>query len=462
MGRESLGAFADSISSNSSLGSYTKRQSTGGLEQPKRRGYVRPQGTNFAKSAQSRESVLSLGSIAHLQYYFARTGLLDGKGGRLPARKSTDKRTLDLTALDTSFLSPKVAGSDVDSSYASMGNSPELSAQSLGGMMMESPIQDEGEYFSGEDDEYHPHMLPPTVSTYNHREKPIEHPPTLEELKADLHKALDDAVKALDEASQPSSNETPNGNNQGWYELQGMHILDIMTLGIRAAKMYYTAHDQPARLDAIKSERKIRAELLSVMDVLKRMATRNFSGGMRNDERETMEKWVEGVYDMLRKEADIEEAERQQRASWTWLEAPLWVGRELEREYAFTKSLDPDPNSLPPFSTASNTPDSHLPTPLLAELRTGLRLVKLHNAIVKKSKRPYGAISTFHTDFGKPYRCAENLRFWIKAAELRWEVVLKVDVMGVVNGSDATAWRAFEDALWKWCARVREEISGEL
>ena len=31
-----------------------------------------------------------MGSIAHLQYYFARTGLLDGKGGQL-AKESKDK-----------------------------------------------------------------------------------------------------------------------------------------------------------------------------------------------------------------------------------------------------------------------------------------------------------------------------------------------------------------------------------
>ena len=49
----------------------------------RQRGYVRPQGVSFAPSAGNRDSVLSLGSIAHLQYYFARTGLLDGKGAQL-------------------------------------------------------------------------------------------------------------------------------------------------------------------------------------------------------------------------------------------------------------------------------------------------------------------------------------------------------------------------------------------
>ena len=47
----------------------------------KRRGFSRPEGTEFANSARSRDSVMALGSIQHLQYFFARTGLLDGKGG---------------------------------------------------------------------------------------------------------------------------------------------------------------------------------------------------------------------------------------------------------------------------------------------------------------------------------------------------------------------------------------------
>lgn len=437
---------------------------------------MRPQGTNFAASAKSRESVLSLGSIVHLQYYFARTGLLDGKGGRLLKKSDGNRGTLDLSALDTSFLAPKVVGSDVDSSYASMGNSPELLA--TGGILVESPTQEEeDDYFSGDDDE-HPHMLPPTVSTYNHREKPIPRPPTLQELKDDLRKALADAEKVLEDVknhqtsppispSRTQSSDEPSSpisstNNQGWFELQGMHILDIITLAIRAAKMYYTAHDQPARLSAIKSERKIRAELLSVMDVLKRMASRNFAGGMRTEEREIMESWVESIYDMLKQEETMEDAERKQRASWTWLE-DSWQGREVDREYAFMKSMDPDSASLPAFQSVDQiTSGEDLPTEFLQDLRTGLRLVKLHNAIVRKSKRPFGAIDRWHTDFGKPYRCAENLRYWIKAAELRWDVVLEVDVMGVVNGTDRAALKGFEDAIWKWCSKVREEITGEM
>ncbi|KAI9743115.1 MAG: hypothetical protein M1818_003410 [Claussenomyces sp. TS43310] len=475
MTRVSLG----SATSRQSSASYTSRQSPGASERPKRRGYVRPQGTNFAASAQSRESVMNLGSIAHLQYYFARTGLLEGRGGRL-AKKKEILGEVELASLDNSLLSPIIP--DRNLSYASSRSSPEVAA--TGGVIVESPIAEDryDDFYSS--DEEHPEMLPPTVSTYNHRPKYIPPPPTLAELKSDLQSALAEASKALFEASadqqtgtgsstrkseanlEPGTPVSPSpSQNQGWYEVQGMHILDILTLAIRAAKMYYTAHDHPTRLSTIKSERKIRAELLNVMEVLKRMATRNFVHGLKTEERETMEGWVEGVWDMLRQEEAMERVEREERLGWTWLDESRWTDAPspIAREEAFLHSMNPDPTPIPPYTPTDLTGDGPLAvSPFLLDLRNGLRLVRLHNAAVTRSKRPFGAIATFHTDTRKPYRSAENLRYWIKAAELRWEVVLKVDVMGVVTGEDAQAWKAFEEAVWKWCKTVREEISAEL
>jgi hypothetical protein len=57
MGRESMGSTTSSAGtsvSRSSSASYTQRQSLGGSERPKRRGYVKPQGTYFSESAKSR------------------------------------------------------------------------------------------------------------------------------------------------------------------------------------------------------------------------------------------------------------------------------------------------------------------------------------------------------------------------------------------------------------------------
>lgn len=416
---------------------------------------------------------MNLGSIAHLQYYFARTGLLDGKGGQLARKKQLQRATLDLSSLDTSLMTPRIVSSDAESSYASTGSSPDLSAHGfITGPIVESPIEEmDDDFFEDSFTESESGMLPPTVSTYHHREKPIPKPPSIIELKAELEHELHEAAKALEEvrarkggdyeesSNAPQYPNMPDENTQGWYELQGMHILDVVTLAIRAAKIYYTAHELPHRLDAIKSEKQVRADLLLVMEVLKQMATRNFKDGMRNEEIKTMEIWVESVFGILKREKEIDDAERKERDSWTWLKGD-WAGREMERERAFLMSMDPSAEPLPEWTPISET--AAVPTPFLKSLQTGLRLIKLHNAAVKKSRRRYGAIPTFHTDTQKPYRCADNLRYWVKAAELRFEVMLAVDALGIVYNTGPKVWRDFEAAILKWCRHVREEITKEL
>jgi hypothetical protein len=461
----------------------------------------------------------------HLQYYFARTGLLDGKGGQLARKRQKQAGALDMSALDSVAFSGRPSGSDADSSYASMGGSPDLTISTAnigGGLLVDSPLDDprDEEYYSDEYDEADPHMLPPTASTYIHREKPLPKPPSITELKADLKSALDEAAKALSDArsspsspapgsparfpSSPATSPQAKGPTVGWHEIQGMHILDVMTLAIRAAKVYYTAHEQPERLDAIKTEKQLRAELLGVMDVLKRMVTRGFVGGLRAEEATLMDGWILSLRHMLAAEEAMEAAEMAERESWTWLGDEGWEGRELEREHAFLETLlaggsgvtngglpPPSPNTqtsfdqqqqvlhqtqpapasptaptisdpLPPWTPLDRGSSSPQPTPFLLALQTGTRLVHLHNCAVRRSRRRFGAIPSWHTDTQKPYRAADNLRYWAKAAELRWEVHLKLDALAVVYGEEPQAWVDFEDAVRTWCQRVRKEITSEV
>lgn len=409
---------------------------------------------------------MSLGSIAHLQHYFARTGLLDGKGAQL-SRKRNPRATLDFSQLDVpSLLTPKGPGSDVDSSYASMSASPDFGANHAN--LVESPVDEHDGFYYDEYEESDQNILPPTTSTYKHREKIVPKPPTIAELKTDLTGALNSAVAVLKESkaakvpnvihSPPTPDRSP-APGQGWFEIQGMQILDVMTLAIRAAKVYYTSHEYPERLDTIKAEKEIRTELLAVMEILKHMATRDFAGGMRDDEHDIMRSWIESIRIMLKKEDELEEADRAERAGWSWLKGD-WTGREIEREIAFLKSMDPEAERLPAYTPIASA--SEAPTDFLESMQNGVRLVKFHNAAVRKSRRRFGAIGTFHTDTQKPYRCAENLRYWSKAAELRWEVNLVVDVLGVVYNNNTQVWVDFEEAIWKWCRSVREEIATEL
>ena len=75
-----------------------------------------------------------------------------------------------------------------------------------------------------------------------------------------------------------------------------------------------------------------------------------------------------------------------------------------------------------------------------------------------RSKRKFGEIKSWHTDVAKPYRQAENLKYWAKAAELRFDVRLALPVQEVVHGE---AWQAFDEAVLKWSRKVREELLEE-
>ncbi|KAI9832839.1 MAG: hypothetical protein M1826_001005 [Phylliscum demangeonii] len=477
----------------------------------RRRGYARPQGTCFADSARNRESVMSLGSIAHVQHYFARTGLLDGKGGQmLIGRPRKLGRMSDVVssgpaspALAPSSPSPSPslsrATSDLESPYSSL-RAPLAVA-------MPAPRRAFSEGFLGQasadggfddavDEVKDAGMLPPTVSTYRERPKTVARPATLDELRNELRKTLQEARRILDgaapvpepepepngsrhgppdalahldsseAASTVTSSESPSDPSQGWHQLQGLNILDTMTLAIRAAKMYYTAHEQPARLAEIRSERRLRQDLLGVLDVLKRMATRHFAGGLRAGEASVMQSWIDSVEDLLRQEEAIEASERHERHAWGWMAAD-WTGSARDRSWQLLRSfdvglgLDPDPLPawLDPSDTDPDPPDAERPTALLAALQSGLRLVRIHNEAVRKSRRPFGQITSFHTDTQKPYRQAENLRYWIKAAELRWDVALKIDVLGVVYNRGADVWRQFDAELLRWCVKVRLEMA---
>ncbi|KAF2088404.1 hypothetical protein K490DRAFT_18310, partial [Saccharata proteae CBS 121410] len=464
---------ASSVSSESGR-SRSSRLSWGPGSAGGRRGYMRPQATTFADSAKNRESVMSLGTIAHLQYYFARTGLLEGKGGQLARPRKTsgikdgeevstaaDRATdrIGLAFLATSSdKDPSCAISDADDASSSVG-------------FVESPVGEEDDAllnWQGEE----PMMLPPTVSTYNFKSVYVPPPPDVTVLRRELREAMEDARKVVEETEREQAKvkegvEGPHASKdhqrsmsqiQGYYEVQGLHLLDIVTLAIRAAKNYYLAHEQPARLYSIKSERDIRSDLYQVLDILKRIAARNFSGGIRQNERESILTWAADIERMLELEHQKELAEEQERERYRWREGD-WTGNEREREWLFLKTFVEDGSELPTWTDPEEA--GALPTPFLETFQDGLRLVRLHNALVRRSRRHFEEIKVFHTDTAKPYRCAENLRYWIKSAELRWEVKLKLDVMQVVHGTDEGAWKAFDQAILTWCKGVREEITKE-
>lgn len=408
---------------------------------------------------------MNLGTIAHLQYYFARTGLLDEATGRIAKKRKNGSRT-------ASGSERPLSGVDGDMSMLSI--SSDGTVDQLGEGLVESPL-DETASINWEENE--PMMLPPTVSTYKSTPVYVPPPPDMRILRRELREALDESMKHLRELEKGFGTTSGDGSNgglgsiaiadggavrqsadaPGWHQIQGLNLLDVTTLAIRAAKNYYTAHEDPQRMYAIKSERQIRKELYDVLEVLKRLAIRNFANGVQPSETSSIKGWVLGIRNLLDTEEEKERLEQEEREACAWREGD-WTGRERERELLFLRSFDTDPSALPEWTDPEA---AELPTPFLAALQNGLRLVHLHNTLVKKSRRQFEEIKQYHTDTAKPYRCADNLRYWVKAAELRWDIRLDVDVMGVVHGTDAAAWKKFDAALLKWCAGVREEIIKE-
>ena len=378
---------------------------------------------------------MSLGSIAHLQYYFARTGLLDGKGGQLAKQKQNGEY--------------------------------DIQRMSLGGSeAVDSPIEAEGQMLWEAAKEHGADvMLPPTVSTYSHREPFVAPPPDHQTLKKDLVSALEVALKAVED-SEPKRGSKSIGEDeeeptQGFHEIQGLHILDTTTLAIRAAKLYYTMHPNPTRLNSIKSDYQIRRDLMGVMDVLKRWAGRKFEGGLQEEERLAILVWVSEVGMMITKETKLEDTERQEREGWTWMDKSHWDGKEKEREISFLTSLLSDTNcateTLPDWDALTQDQPQ---TAFLKDLADGRKLIRMHNAAVKRSKKHFGQITKIHEDVAKPYRRAENLRYWIKAAELRWETRLNLNVSSIANTTaDTQPWQDLERAIFGWSKVAREELT---
>ncbi|KAF2445912.1 hypothetical protein P171DRAFT_431296 [Karstenula rhodostoma CBS 690.94] len=453
-----------SVSTASSVSSVSGRSASSRLSDsgiPKRRGYMRPEGTEFSRSAKNRESVMNLGTIAHLQYYFARTGLLDEATGRVAKKRKNGSRTASGSERPLS---------EIEGDMSALSLSPGAMDQ-LGDGLVESPIDDTA---SMSWDENEPLMLPPTVSTYKNTPVYVPPPPDMTILRRELRESLAECMQHLQELEKGYSNRTvadtvlgegagsgaggrQSAEAPGWHQIQGLNLLDVATLAIRAAKNYYTAHENPQRLYSIKPERMIRKELYDVLEVLKRLAIRNFANGVSPAETVCIREWAEDIGTLLDTEEEKERIEEEERENWSWREGD-WTGKERERELLFLKSFDSVPEPLPEWE---NPEGADLPTSFLATLQNGLRLIHLHNSIVKKSPRHFEEIKQYHTDTAKPYRCADNLRYWAKAAELRWDVKIEIDAMGVVQGLDGEVWRQFDDAVMKWCKGVREEIVKE-
>jgi len=402
---------------------------------------------------------------------------------------------------DNSRLSVDSASLLQDSTYSSMRSSPDFLV----------PFDAEHEFFSESPSEEfdidEAFMLPPTTSTYNLQMKPVPPAPNPDVLRKRLREALTITKRRWEESiPEQLGDGSKDGVDekeipQGVYDIHCTELTDLATSAVRAARGYYYTTD--ISLLSSKDEKTLREEFLFVLDVLKRMVQRKFEGGVQIEERDHVINWIKSVEVSLdEEERDIAEMKRLGRQ---WLEGD-WTGKyarmpphnahpsapqqsnplqtpqplqsmdklpgspcadgvltsivpKKDRNHLFMSYFDSSTEKLP--EPEEITPETSLPTPFLKALQTGLHLILIHNNVVRRSKRPFGQIPQYHTEFSKPYRLADNLRYWRKAAELRWEVKLKFDVMAVVSGTNGEAWKEFNTAVELWCETVLKEVRAD-
>jgi len=347
-----------------------------------RTGYTKPQETQFSTSARHRASVLALGSISHLQYHFARSGIkLTGTLGQYKKQIYQD------------------------SSYGSLCSSPEP-------------------------------------------EEEIPRPPTLKQPTY-----IQDATKSIDPETLRSQLDTDLEKCRiEWTagdidEQRAIDLITFATCAIRSARAYSTQSIPNIMPD---EEKAIRTKTVDCLGVLRRIAERDGKGGATPEESNIILAWVHQLQDFLRK--TDEETEEKLQTSLTWIQGD-WRDRELDRYHLFLLYFDPSPTPIPSPSDLSAFLDA---------LRPGLRLCLIHNACTRRSRRPFGYISRHHLDTKIRYRATENLSYWRKAIEERWDIEADNFSVREIIEETTTGDEMLLHTVKRWCQVVINEISGDL
>ncbi|CAI2168206.1 13920_t:CDS:2 [Funneliformis geosporum] len=113
-----------------------------------------------------------------------------------------------------------------------------------------------------------------------------------------------------------------------------------------------------------------------------------------------------------------------------WVNPDVFGDNVFARYHAFLEVHRPSKSKRFPDYTPLPNPSLDK-TEFLASLADGKLLCFIYNTIVRRSKRPFGFIDKIHEDTSRTYRATENLKFFAAAAKFRFE--LKFDEFNVTE-----------------------------
>ncbi|KAL1914718.1 uncharacterized protein VTP21DRAFT_7976 [Calcarisporiella thermophila] len=142
-----------------------------------------------------------------------------------------------------------------------------------------------------------------------------------------------------------------------------------------------------------------------------------------------------------------------------WLDEQCFISDDLGRYRAFLEGNRQNQDSLEP-----PLPDPHEDkAAFLASLCDGILLCQVYNQVVRKSRRPFGLINKIHTDTTRTYRAIENLRFFAAACKFRFDIAFRkeeFDASAIARQTEQGL-EQIEKALARFADTVIEELRND-
>lgn len=222
-----------------------------------------------------------------------------------------------------------------------------------------------------------------------------------------------------------------------------IHFADTVITCIRAARTYSTSI--PLYQASKSSFSVFRDDALEVLFRLKQILERDGRGGLQEDETIAIKNWLINVREYM----DSEDPKSRDSAM-TWLDPSIWAESANEQRLcAFLKFYDPSSELLSSSSIDEN----------LSQLNSGVRLCQIYNAIVERSRKPFGLITRFHEDTSIKYRVFENLKCFRAAIAYRFDVHLQSFSVQDIYEMTKTGRRELREAVVRFSYRAMEEMA---
>ncbi|RIA94170.1 hypothetical protein C1645_818454 [Glomus cerebriforme] len=450
--------FNGSIDTTISDSEYNSKRVTRGFTMPApgspgKRGYKKPsKPREFAKSAKKRQSVLALGSITHLQHFYAKRGIII-KPKKPKHLEEAEKKKMNLS---------------INTNISDLLN------------VTEEP-----------DEDFPPTPLPPSpppLPAYITSKLDVELDPEvlLATCHADIQAMIDVWCMVTGEV-KAEANPVP---------VDVLAAIETTTKAVQSVKNYSMFKEDLST----ESLSKIRAAALEVLEMISdlEISYRDDDDSSSEDghiykesnfhsldrQRNILRKYLEVVEEcLLFDDQDIYppntsylrpssiSSEEELKQGGTIPTPPLspghpnseWINPDafgddvIARYHAFLEAHRPSKSKQAPDYTP-------LPDPLvdktefLASLADGKLLCIIYNTIVRRSKRPFGFIDKIHEDTSRTYRATENLKFFAAAAKFRFEIKFDefnaTEIVKLTNTGKAQLERILE----VFCEKAMEEL----